>query len=155
MASTGATHRGSDSQGGDQAPRGSEEADDFFRAIGASGGLPVGVEAAEGTAAVLCTLLGRLELEQARRVLDALPPAVVQKTGTCPIHGGEQGEALNRTQFLAEIGHHFELAGPSVVPMVRAVLHTIRARLPPAVVNDIDSQLPSELLALWRPGDRG
>jgi uncharacterized protein (DUF2267 family) len=125
-------------------------AEDFFRAITESGALPFGVDAGEATAAVMCVLLSRLDLEQARVVLDALPPAVSDAVGRCPIHGGELGERFGKAAMLARIAQYFELAPEAVEPMTAAVLHALRAQLPPRPATTVEHQLPGDLRPLWR-----
>ena len=84
-------------------------AEDFFEAISGSGALPEGIDVNEATSAVSCALLGRLDLPQARRVLDALPSAVVSSIGRCPIHGGAAGERFGAADFVKQFAD--EIAG--------------------------------------------
>jgi uncharacterized protein (DUF2267 family) len=125
-------------------------AEDFFRAIDASGALPVGIDAHEASSAVLCVLLSRLGLEQGRAVLDALPGAVQEALGPCPVHGGEPGERLDARTFLARIGQHFELEPEGALPITAAVLQALRASLPPKPASVVERELPAELRALLR-----
>jgi hypothetical protein len=122
-------------------------AEDFFRRIEASGALPVGVDAREAASAVVCAVLSRLELEQGRRVLDALPAGVAEAIGRCPIH---DGEPLDARAFLARIGGHFELEPEGVEEMTAAVLQALRASLPPQPASVVERELPAELRALLR-----
>jgi len=123
-------------------------AEDFFRNISDSGTLPVGVDAAEAAAAVVCVLLARLDLEQGREVLDALPAGVGEAIGRCPIHAGEPGEALDKRTFLSRISHHFELEPEGVESMSAAVLQALRASLPPRQAELVERELPADLRAL-------
>lgn len=122
---------------------------DFLAAINESATLPIGIDATEAASVVFCTLLERLDLEQARELLDALPPGVQQIIGSCPVHGGEPGEAFGKREFLSRIAQHFELAPEYVEPMARAVLHAVRAQLPPHPATNVENQLPDELAAMW------
>ena len=133
------------------APRETAAAE-LFDEITESGDLPVGIEAREAASAVLCTLLGRLELGQARRVLDALGPAVEQAIGRCPIHGGGRGERFNADDLVRRVGEHFQLAPDAVEPMTASVLHAVRRQLPPQVAALVEDQLPRALRDLWRNG---
>src|SRR4051794_26557963 len=117
-------------------------AEDFFRAVEESGALPVGIDAREAAGAVLCVLLERLDLEQARAVLDALPPAVSETAGRCPIHGNDHADRLGRQQFLSRIAEHFEMAPDGVRPMTAAVFAALRAQLPPTPARTVEHQLP-------------
>jgi len=129
-------------------------AEDFFRAIAESGALPPGIDVGEATSAVSCALLARLDLEQARLVLDALPPEVVTAIGRCPIHGGAAGEAFDATDFVRRIAEHLEVAPAAIEPMASAVLRALRAQLPPHANRVVEGQLPHALLRLWRGGAR-
>jgi uncharacterized protein (DUF2267 family) len=123
-------------------------AEEFFRSIDESGALPVGVDAREAASAVVCGLLERLELEQGREVLDALPSGVVEAIGRCPIHGGQPGEPLDGRTFLARVGHHFELEPEGVEAMAAAVLQALRATLPPRPAAIVERELPGDLRVL-------
>lgn len=125
-------------------------AEDFFRPIMESGTLPVGIDAREAASAVVCVLLARLDLEQAREVLDALPSGVAEAIGRCPIHGGEPGEPLDKRRFLAEIGHHFQLEPEGVEAVTAAVLQALRAILPPRPSEIVERELPADVRALLR-----
>jgi uncharacterized protein (DUF2267 family) len=124
--------------------------EDFFRFVSESGALPVGVDAGEASAAVVCALLARLDLAQAREVLDALPAGVAESIGRCAIHGGEVGEKLGKAALLARIAEHFQLAAEAVAPMAAAVFGGLRAVLPPRAADVVERELPADLRALWR-----
>lgn len=126
------------------------EADEFFEAVQGSGSLPAGVGADEAAAAVLCTLLARMELEPARALLDALGDELVQAIGRCPVHEGQPGESFNEEQLLARIASHFELAPDAVRPMTAAVLSAIRQRIAPDTGAFVERQLPRPIVELWR-----
>jgi len=134
-------------------PRESAAAD-FFSAITESGTLPEGIDLDEAIAAVSCALLERLDLQQARRVLDALPASVVSVIGHCPIHDGAAGGRIGAAEFARGIGEHLQLAPDAIAPMAGAVLRALRAQLPPHVNEVVERQLPRELLTLWRGGAR-
>jgi uncharacterized protein (DUF2267 family) len=125
-------------------------AEDFFRAIAESGALPIGIEVREAASAVVCALLATLDLEQGREVLDALPSAVTSAIGRCPIHEGEPGEELDKHDFLARIGEHFELSPEGSEPMTAAVFKALRAELPPRAAEIVERELPPDLRAVWR-----
>jgi uncharacterized protein (DUF2267 family) len=125
-------------------------AEDFFRVVSERGDLPVGVDAREAAAAVVCALLARLELEQAREVLDGLPAGVTDAIGSCAIHGGVPGERLGKLALLTRVGEHFELAASAVEPMTATVFGALRAVLPPRITDAVAGALPSDLRALWR-----
>jgi uncharacterized protein (DUF2267 family) len=125
-------------------------ADDFFRVISESGALPEGVDAREAAKAVVCTLLARLDLEQAREVLDALPAGVTEAIASCPIHGGQAGENLDARALLVRVGEHFQLSPDAVEPMTAVVLTALRAVLPPRPADVLARALPAGLRALRR-----
>ena len=125
-------------------------ADEFFGAVRGSGSLPVGVDADEAAAAVLCTVLARMELEPARALLDALGDELVQTIGRCPVHEGQPGESFDEQQLLARVASHFELAPDAVRPMTAAVLSAIRQRIAPDTGALVERQLPRPIVELWR-----
>ena len=125
-------------------------AEDFFHAIEQSGTLPMGVDAREAATAVMCVTLARLDLEQAREVLDALPAGVTAAITECPIHGGEPGEAFGKAIFLERIARHLQLAPDAVERLTSAVIRAVRAELPPRAEATIERQLPADLRSLWR-----
>ncbi|HVX96819.1 MAG TPA: DUF2267 domain-containing protein [Polyangia bacterium] len=125
-------------------------AEDFFRSISESGTLPIGVEVQEAASAVVCALLGLLDLEQGREVLDALPKVVRDAIGRCPIHEGEVGEKLDKQALLERIGEHFELSSEASEPMTTAVFRALRRELPPRPAEIVERELPTDLRAVWR-----
>jgi uncharacterized protein (DUF2267 family) len=127
-------------------------ADEMFDEIVASGELPLGIDAREAASAVLCTLLGRLDLAQARRVLDALGPEVEQAIGTCPIHGGGTAERFAADDLVRRVGEHLQLAPDAVEPLTASVLHAVRRQLPPQVAALVENQLPRAMRDLWHNG---
>jgi uncharacterized protein (DUF2267 family) len=129
-------------------------AEDFFRAIRESGALPIGLDVEEAASAVLCTLLGRLDLGQARLVLDALPPGVTERIGWCPVHGGAAGEALSETEFLSRVAQRLQLGDELAEPVTAVVFRAARAQLPPHPEEVVARQLPRELQEIWRGGAR-
>jgi len=125
-------------------------AEDFFRVVAESGALPEGVDEREATKAVVCTLLARLELEQGRQVLDALPVGVTEAIGTCSIHGGQAGENMDARAVLARVGQQLQLSADAVEPMTAVVLGALRAVLPPRPADVLARALPNGLRTLWR-----
>ena len=136
--------------GGTGGTSGSELAEAIFDELRAGRNLPAGVGPDEATAAVLCTLLARLELAPSRALLDALGEGTVRAIGSCPIHGGELGERYDQIELLRRVASHFEMAPAAVRPMTAAVLTAIRRRLPVAVAALIDEQLPGPMREMWR-----
>lgn len=129
-------------------------AEDFFRTIQESGSLPTGVEVEEAASAVLCALLARLDLEPARRVLDALPPDIVGRVGRFPVHGGAIGETFAAEELLRRVAEQLQIGEDLAEPMTAAVLRALRAQLPPHPNAAVERQLPRDLQELWRGGAR-
>lgn len=136
--------------GGTGGTSGSGIADAIFDELLAGESLPAGVGPDEATAAVLCTLLARLEMEPSRALLDALGEDAVRAIGSCPIHGGELGERYDQVELLRRVASHFEMAPAAVRPMTAAVLTAIRRRLPEDIAALIDEQLPGPMREMWR-----
>jgi uncharacterized protein (DUF2267 family) len=103
---------------------------------------------------VLCTLLARLDLEQARLVLDALPAEVIAHLGRCPIHGGAAGEPFAADELLRRVTEHLQIGEELAEPVVAAVFRALRAQLPPHPNDAVERQLPRDLQELWRGGAR-
>lgn len=136
--------------GGTGGTSGRSVADEIFEELLAGESLPAGVGPDEATAAVLCTLLARLDLEPSEALLDALGDDAVRAIGSCPIHGGELGERYDQIELLRRVASHFEMAPAAVKPMTAAVLSAIRRRLPDDVAELIDQQLPGPMREMWR-----
>jgi len=128
---------------------------DIFQELRAGGSLLSGVGPDEAAASVLCTLLGRLELEPARLLLDALGTEAVQAIGSCPVHGGQTGEAFGGREMLRRVASHFDVAPEVVQPMTAAVLTAIRRRIPAEVATLIERELPAPIAAMWRGAGAG
>jgi len=129
-------------------------AEDFFCAIRESGALPTGVEVDEAAGVVVCALLARLDLEQARIVLDALPQQVLGRLGRCPIHGGALGEAFLADELLRRVAERLQIGEDLAEPVAGAVFRALRAQLPPHPNEAVERQLPRDLQDLWRGGAR-
>ena len=99
---------------------------------------------------MVCTLLVRLDLEQGRDVLDALPAGVTEAIGSCPIHGGQAGENLDARALLVRVGEHFQVSADAVEPVMAVVLTALRAVLPPRPADVLARALPAGLRALRR-----
>ncbi len=127
----------------------------IFAELRAGGNLPEGIDPEEATAAVLCTLLARLELGPARALLDALGDQTIRAIGSCPIHTGELGERFEQHELLRRVASHFDLAPAAVRPMTAAVLGAIRRRVPAEVADLVDQQLPGPMREMWRGAGAG
>jgi uncharacterized protein (DUF2267 family) len=143
-----------ESAGGWPAPR-VGIATEIFQELRAGGSLPVGVGPDEATAAVLCTLLGRLELEPAQLLLDALGTEAVQAIGSCPVHGGQSAETFGGREMLTRVASHFELSPEAVQPMTAAVLSAVRRRIPFEVARLVVRALPAPIAEMWRGAGAG
>lgn len=131
-----------------------EATERFLKEIEYSGTVPAGKSAAEAAAAVLCELSRRLSGGEARDLLYALSPSLQEHLDNCPIRLGErseEGEVFDRMEFLERVGRHFQLEAGSAQELCRAVFRALQKWLPKKEVQDIDSQLPRDLKALWQP----
>jgi uncharacterized protein (DUF2267 family) len=129
-------------------------AEDFFDAVRESGALTRGIDVGEATSAVMCELCARLDLEQARQLLDSLPPAVVARVGRCPTHAGANGDTFGAAEFRRRIAEHLQVEEDAARPMLSAVFRALRAQLPSHVVHMVERQLPGDLQDAWRGGAR-
>jgi uncharacterized protein (DUF2267 family) len=128
-------------------------ADDFFERIQASGALPADLDPRDAAAAVLCAVTQRLSLAEGRDVIDALPPGVQAVFQRCNVHRDfDEEPPADREQLVGLVGAHLEVEPDDAEEIARAVLTALRAQLPRKEVHDVESQLPADLVALFRGG---
>jgi uncharacterized protein (DUF2267 family) len=124
----------------------------FFRAIEESGALPRGLLAAEGAAAVLCTLLRRLRADDAREFVDALPASIQNYVDKCNRSSDEKAEPLDRAAFVRAVEDGFTgLTTSGAERLTLAVFSAVQAFLPEAEAEKVHRKLPHDLQQLWRP----
>ncbi len=122
----------------------------FFDAIRQSAALPTGLEAEHAASAVLCALMWRLSLSEARDMIDALPPGLQALFDRCSLHRDVEAEPpKDREQFIGFVSAHLDLDPEDAEELARVVLSALRAQLPRKEVHDVESQLPKDLVTLF------
>jgi uncharacterized protein (DUF2267 family) len=125
--------------------------DDFLRDIEQSGAVPTGLSPQEAVSGVLCALTLRIEAGEARDFLVSMPPTVQQLISRCVHHRDEHAAVFERSQFLRLVGDHLGLGQPEAESVARAVLAAVQTWLPRSQQDDVRSQLPPDIEALWPP----
>lgn len=111
--------------------------------------LPRGMTAADAFSAVMCSLFDRLSGGEAQHVVLSLPELVRPLVERCLAHRGEAAGVFDREQFMERIASHLgtDLAAAEAIAL--AVFAGVKRLLPEKEVQDVTSQLPADLAALW------
>lgn len=127
-----------------------EPTEKLFHDVEASGVLPDGIAASEATTVVLCNLLMRVSGGEADEFVVAAPRTLRALLGRCMSHRGEQQETFNRDVFLQRVANQLGIQTHVADRLARAVFAATRARLPSHEVIELETQLPRDLLAMFR-----
>jgi uncharacterized protein (DUF2267 family) len=115
--------------------------------VASSGAVPDGVPAAKATSVVLCALTQRLNLGEARHLVDHLPLDVRRRVTSCLENRSERPERFDRAEFFARVASRLQI--DHVEPVVRAVFRATERNVPPDVVKHVLAQLPLDMQRLW------
>lgn len=107
-------------------------------------------QAAQAATAVLCTLGQRISGGQALDVLERLPESARQLAASCDIHREHPAQRFDRAEFVRRVEQHLSWRPHDSERVIRAVLDAVRTRLSSTEVRDVESELPADILALWR-----
>jgi uncharacterized protein (DUF2267 family) len=124
----------------------------FYDRIERMGPLPFGVDAADATTAVLCTLSQRLSGGEAFDFAASLPPDLQAAIGPCTVHRGEAGKVFGQEQFLGRVADHLSISSEDAAAVTRQVFAAVQDQLSSKETRDVESQLPEDLKVLWRQG---
>jgi uncharacterized protein (DUF2267 family) len=111
--------------------------------------LPPGVESSAAFSAVMCALSERLSGGEVQDVLLSLPDSIRSLVDRCTIHRGEPGIVFGRDGLVARVAEHLGIERRDAMPVISGVFATVKRILPWKEVNDITSQLPSDIRELW------
>lgn len=111
--------------------------------------LPPGVTSAAAFSAVMCALSERLSAGEVHDVVLSLPEGIRSLVDRCTMHRGEPGIVFGRRGLIERVAEHLALDGTDALPVISGVFATVKRILPWKEVNDITSQLPSDLRELW------
>jgi uncharacterized protein (DUF2267 family) len=112
--------------------------------------LPPETDEGEAVAAVLCTLFQRLDPGDADDLARELSPALGSLVEPCARHRGEPGEVFGREQFIGRVAQHLGVPADQAEQIALAVFTAIDRLLSPGGMQDLASQLPRDLQALWK-----
>lgn len=115
-----------------------------------SGTLPDGVTPQEAVAAVLCTLTRRISRGEAEQLRSELPPDLIAVLEPCMGHRAEEPEHFGREELVHRVAQSLDTDDGQAAAIVRHVLGALHANYPTREDDDVESQLPEDLKALWR-----
>lgn len=111
--------------------------------------LPVGVDPARALKAVMCAFSQRLSGGEARDVLLGLPPSVRPLLEDCFVRYDEHAEVFDRDELVIRVADALRTSLAEADFIIRVVLTAVKRMLPMKEQDDIASQLPTDLFALW------
>jgi uncharacterized protein (DUF2267 family) len=111
--------------------------------------LPPGVDGAAALMAVMCTFSRRLSGGEARHIVLSLPGSLRSLMTTCALHRDEPAEPFHRGDLARRISVHLGTTESEADTIVRAVLDAVKRCLPLQELEDVASQLPPDLKAMW------
>lgn len=100
--------------------------------------------------AVLCTLDRRLSLGEAEELIEQLPEGFQRLLRRCDKHPRSPSERMDKAAFITDVADHLGVDPQEAERVVRAVFTGVRDRLSEDDIEDVASQLPSDLADLWR-----
>lgn len=112
--------------------------------------LPSGVRPAQAFSGVMCTFARRLSGGAVRDVMLGFPLVVRQLLEHCAAHEGEYAEIFGRDRLIRDIGEHLRTNEDDTRRIVGEVLRSAKRVLPQQTIAEIESQLPPDLVELWR-----
>jgi uncharacterized protein (DUF2267 family) len=114
-------------------------------------GLPRRAEAARAVEAVMCALAQRISSAGFGDLRELLPDPFRTRLSACERHAvAPRGRFTTAEDFYAVVAEDLDRSPDEVEPTVRAVFAAVRAQLSEQEAEDVASQLPAELEALWR-----
>jgi uncharacterized protein (DUF2267 family) len=111
--------------------------------------LPPGVSSSAAFSAVMCAFSERLSGGEVQDVVLSLPPSIRELVEKCTLHRGEPGIVFGREGLIDRVAEHLGLDQADALPVISGVFATVKRILPWKEVNDITSQLPTDLRELW------
>ena len=121
----------------------------LFQAL-AREGLPSRPEATRATEAVLCALAQRIPGIEFDGLRELLPEPFHGRLFACERHAPSPRAFRDLETFYEIVAEDLERDPATVESTVRAVFAAMRSLVPERVGEDVATQLPPDLLALWR-----
>jgi uncharacterized protein (DUF2267 family) len=113
---------------------------------------PPGVDGAAAFTAVMCILAQRLSGGEARHISLALPSTLRSLVTPCALHRDEPAEPFGSVEFFRRVAAHLGTSELAAEAIAHAVFASVKRILPLQEIEDIASQLPLDLRALWVRG---
>lgn len=128
----------------------------IFGDIERSGALPQTLSATQAFAAVMCTLMQRMEHDEGPKELaQRLPLSVRHLVDRCALHreqpGGEQ--RWNAAEFVQRVAEHLNTDLDSAEEITRAVFSAVQRLMSSGERGDVARELPEDLQGMWREPD--
>lgn len=122
---------------------------EFLRELQRRGGLSEEL-AEQAAVSVLCALEQRLLADEARDLEAQLPRNLQSLLYRCERHELlEPEQKFGRDELLSMVGEDLGMSESEVEPVVEAVFETVAAHVTPGEIEDVVSQLPPDLKAMW------
>jgi uncharacterized protein (DUF2267 family) len=114
-------------------------------------GLPRRAEAARSVEAVICALAQRTADEHFEELRERLPSPFRGQLSACERHAATPDRKVESVEdFYAIVAEDLDRDPDEIEPTVRAVFAALRAQTHEAEAEEIEAQLPVELVPLWR-----
>ena len=114
-------------------------------------GLPRRAEAARAVEAVMCALAQRIADEGFDELRERLPSPFRGQLSACERHAATpQRDLKTAEEFYEVVAEDLDRDPAEVEPTVRAVFAALRAQSPEADAEQVEAELPLELVPLWR-----
>jgi uncharacterized protein (DUF2267 family) len=111
--------------------------------------LPEHVRPEDALFVVTCVCRQRLTRGEADHLVEALPRAVQRLVVGCTRRYGEQPEVFGRGEFVARVARHLDITDQQAQRVSAEVLRLIQQFLPEQNIQQVASQLPADIRALW------
>ncbi|WP_224244967.1 DUF2267 domain-containing protein [Hyalangium gracile] len=121
----------------------------FIRQLGELG--PMDAETAECAAVSVLSALERRILPREARDLEAQLPRLLVEFLPPPEQRPARPHRFGREEFLRTVAEDLRKPVEEVEPLVRAVFQAFRELISEGEAEDVASNLPPDLRALWRP----
>jgi uncharacterized protein (DUF2267 family) len=119
------------------------------RDVQAKAALPATVTGDAAFAAVMCALSRRLSGGQARVLSLSLPESVRGLVERCVRHRDEEASVFSAEQLIEDVQAHLDCDPDLAEVIVGAVFFATKRLLSDKIIDDVRSQLPTDLGDLW------
>lgn len=105
--------------------------------------------AARIAAAVLCMLEQRIQLDEAAQLEAQLPTKIRDLLFHCSMHVSEPPRAIDRARFVSVVAAELGVSGADAEAYVREVFRAVARQVSAGEAEQVRTQLPADLGALW------